>query len=62
MVYWLARRHAGMTPVQLGQRSGAADSAAVPLALRRFELKMEKNAKLRIKIQELEEQMLNVKM
>jgi hypothetical protein len=62
MVYWLARRHPGMTPVQLGQRSGAADSAAVALALRRFELKMEKDAKLRIKIQELEAQLLNVKM
>jgi len=62
MVYWLARRHAGMTLAQLGQRSGAADYAAVAMALRRFELKMEKDAKLKIKMQELEEQLLNVKM
>jgi hypothetical protein len=62
VVYWLARRHAGMTLAQLGQGSGAADYAAVAMALRRSESKIEKDAKLRIKMQELEEQMLKVKM
>jgi REP element-mobilizing transposase RayT len=60
MVLWLARRHAGMTLGQLGARAGGADYAAVAMALRRFESKMEKNGKLRAEMQELEEQMLGV--
>jgi hypothetical protein len=62
MVYCLARRHAGVTLAQLGQRSGAADYAAVVMTLGRFELKMQKDAKLRTEMQKLEEHMLNVKM
>jgi hypothetical protein len=46
----------------LGERSGAADYAAVAMALRRFELKMENDAKLRTEMQELEGILLNVKM
>jgi REP element-mobilizing transposase RayT len=62
MVFWLARRHTGLTLGQLGERSGAADYAAVAMALRRFELKMENDAKLRTEMQELEGILLNVKM
>jgi len=62
MILWLARRHTGMTLAQLGERAGAADYAAVAMALRRFELKMETDAKLRREMQELEGNMLNVKM
>ena len=62
MVFWLARRHAGMTLGQLGERSGATDYAAVAMALRRFELKMKNDANLRTEMQELEGTMFNVKM
>lgn len=62
MVFWLARRHAGMTLGQLGERAGGADYAAVAMALRRFEWKMETDAKLKKQMQELEETMLYVKM
>jgi REP element-mobilizing transposase RayT len=37
MVWWLARRHCGLTLRELGQRAGAADYAAVGMALSRFE-------------------------
>jgi chromosomal replication initiation ATPase DnaA len=62
MVLWLARHHAGMTLAQLGERSGATDYAAVAMALKRFELKMDNDAKLRTEMQEPERTMLNVKM
>ena len=62
MVFWLARRHTGMTLGQLGERAGAADYAAVAMALKRFELKMENDAKLRKDMQALEGTMLIVKM
>ena len=62
MVIWLARRHTGMTLAQLGERASAADYAAVAMALKRFELKMKNDPKMRTEMQELERQMLNVKM
>jgi putative transposase len=62
MVFWLARRHTGMTLAQLGERAGAADYAAVAMALRRFELKIEADAILRTEMRELEGTLLNVKM
>jgi REP element-mobilizing transposase RayT len=61
MVFWLARRHAGMTLAQLGERSAAADYAAVAMALRRFEIKMKNDPSLRKAMQELEKRMFNVK-
>ena len=62
MVLWLARRHTGMTLGQLGERAGAADYAAVAMALRRFEGKMKSDGKLTAQMQEMEGTMLNVKM
>jgi len=62
MVFWLARRHAGMTLAQLGERSGGADYAAVAMALRRFETKMKNDPTLRTAMQELERRMFHVKM
>ena len=62
MVLWLARRHTGMTLAQLGERAGGADYAAVAMALKRFELKIENEAKLRKEMQKLEGAMFNVKM
>ena len=47
MVFWLARRHTGMTLGQLGERAGATDYAAVAMALRRSERKMEGDGELR---------------
>ena len=37
MVWWLARRHCGLTLGELGQRAGGVDYAAVGMALSRFE-------------------------
>ena len=62
MVLWLARRHSGMTLRQLGERAGPADYAAVAMALRRFESKMENDSELRTKMHDLEGKLLNVKM
>jgi REP element-mobilizing transposase RayT len=62
MVLWLARRHTGMTLGQLGERAGGADYAAVAMALRRFEWKMEGDGELRAEMQKLEGHLCNVKM
>ena len=62
MVWWLARRHAGMTLAQLGAQAGPTDYAAVAMALKRFESKMEGNQKMKAEMQKLERRMLNVKM
>ncbi len=62
MVWWLARRHCGMTLGQLGQKVGAVDYAAVGMALSRFESKMRANSDLRREVTLIEDQMLNVEM
>jgi len=51
MVWWLARRHAGMTLAQLGAQAGPTDYAAVAMALKRFESKMEGNQKMKAEMQ-----------
>ena len=60
MVWWLARRHAGMTLRELGEKAGRADYAAVGMALKRYELKMKKDPALRTETQMLERALLNV--
>jgi REP element-mobilizing transposase RayT len=62
MVLWLARRHTGMTLGQLGERAGPTDYAAIAMALKRFELKMENDPKLRKTMRDLESLLCNVKM
>lgn len=59
MVLWLARRTTGMTLAQLGKQTNA-DYAAVSIALKRFELKMADDRKLRTTMHELEHHLLNV--
>ncbi len=61
MVWWLARRHTGMTLRQLGARAGRVDYAAVAMALRRFEAKVKEDATLRSEMETLERKMFNVK-
>jgi len=39
MVWWLARRHAGMTLRQLGEKAGRTDYAPVGMELKRYEFK-----------------------
>ena len=60
MVWWLARRHAGMTLRELGEKAGRTDYAAVGMALKRYELKMKKDPALRTETQMLERALLNV--
>ena len=60
LVWWLARRHCGLTLGELGQKAGGVDYAAVGMALRRFELKLRKDSDLRHNASLMEEQMLNV--
>ena len=60
IVWWLARRHCGLTLGQLGEKAGAVDYAAVGMALSRFESKMRLNSDLRRDATLIEEQMLNV--
>jgi chromosomal replication initiation ATPase DnaA len=62
MVLWLARRHTAMTLGQLGERAGPTDYAAIAMALKRFELKMQNDPNLRKTMQNLEGVMCNVKM
>jgi chromosomal replication initiation ATPase DnaA len=62
MVWWLARRHAGMTLAELGQRAGGTDYAAVAMALKRFEARLETDAVLRQEAETLERHLFNVKM
>ena len=47
MVWWLARRHSGLTVRELGEKSGAADYAAVGMALSPYESKLRSNDDLR---------------
>ena len=47
LVWWLARRHCGLTLGELGKRTGGEDYAAVGMALSRFEAKLRKSAALR---------------
>jgi REP element-mobilizing transposase RayT len=60
MVWWLARRHSGLTLRELGQKAGAADYAAVGMALSRFESKLRNNGKLRREMTLIERSLLNV--
>jgi len=60
MVWWLARRHAGMTLRELGEKAGRADYAAVTLALKRYELKMKEDPAIRSEGQKLERALLKV--
>jgi len=60
MVWWLARRHCGLTLAQLGEKAGPVDYAAVGMALSRFESKMRANSDLRRDATQIEEQMSNV--
>ena len=60
MVWWLARRHAGMTLRELGEKAGRTDYAAVGMALKRYELKMKKDPAIRTKTQMLERALLKV--
>jgi len=58
MVWWLTRRHAGVTLRQIGERSGGSDYAAVSVVLKRFEKKPASDAALRSAMKKLEETML----
>jgi len=60
MVWWLARKHCGLTLRQLGEKAGAVDYAAVGMALSRFESKMRVNSALRRSAALIEKKLLNV--
>jgi hypothetical protein len=60
LVWWLARRHCGLTLAELGKRAGGVDYAAVGMALSRFESKMRRSKELRREATCVEEQLLNV--
>ena len=60
VVWWLARRHAGLPLAQLGAEAGPTDYAAVAMALKRFESKMKGNQIMKAEMQKLERRMLNV--
>ena len=60
MVWWLARRHCGMSLAELGLRAGGVDYAAVGMALKRFEAKLERESATRREMQAMEDQLLNV--
>jgi REP element-mobilizing transposase RayT len=62
MVWWLARRHCGLTLGQLGEKAGAVDYAAVGMALSRFESKMRASSDLRREATLIEGELLNVEM
>jgi len=58
MVWWLARRHAGMTVS--GREIRPNDYAAVGMALKRYELKMKEDPAIRSEGQKLERALLKV--
>jgi hypothetical protein len=60
MVWWLARRHSGLTVRELGEKSGAADCAAVGIALSPYESKLRSNDDLRSETTLIERNLLNV--
>jgi hypothetical protein len=60
LVWWLARKHCGMTLGELGKRAGGVDYAAVGMALSRFESKMSASSELRREAALIEQQMLYV--
>jgi chromosomal replication initiation ATPase DnaA len=62
LVWWLARRHCGLTLAELGKRAGGADYAAVGMALRRFEAKMRGDSALRRDAALIEKRLLYVEM
>jgi len=60
IVWWPARRPAGMTLRQLGEKAGRADYAAVGMVLKRYELKMKKDPAISTETQMLERELLKV--
>lgn len=62
MVRWLARRRSGLTVRELGEKSGAADYAAVSIALNPYESKVFSNDDLRSEATLIERNLLNVEM
>jgi hypothetical protein len=62
MVWWLARRHCGMSLSELGRLAGGVDYAAVGMALKRFEAKLKMESAAWREMQTMEDQLLNVEM
>jgi hypothetical protein len=62
LVWWLARRHCGLTLGELGERAGGVDYAAVGMALSRFESKMRSNSDVRRDAILIEEELFHVEM
>jgi len=60
MVWWLARRHAGMRLRELGEKAGLTDYAALGMALKHYELKLKKDPAIRTETQMLERALLKV--
>ena len=57
---WLGRRHSGLRLGELGRLAGHLDYAVVSQAVRRFGLRLKKEAKLRASMAKIEAQMSNV--
>ena len=53
VVLWSARRHGGLMLKEIGERAGGVDYAAVSVAIRRLELRAQKDRALRKIMKEL---------